>query len=229
LTLVHVTNLRVSPNNYQVVALAASLAGARANKTTNHLFYCDFDRALHWIKTYPEELTQIVESPPDNDYVLIGRTKRAFQTHPKTQTMTEGIGNTLASKMLNFPETRDILSARTAVAGGSMDDTADDSDADGSGEDNAEEEDIAQGTIPVQGSPTGARALPVKVASESEGVIQKTPAKDRLVEELKKLQTRPRCDPNTVWWVREEHHEPEGTVREDTARALTRAGEDLIF
>jgi hypothetical protein len=79
------------------------------DKTTNCLFYCDFDRALHWIKTYPEELKQLTESPPGNDYVLIGRTKRAFQTHPETQTMTEGIGNTLASKMLSLPETRDIL------------------------------------------------------------------------------------------------------------------------
>ncbi len=36
--------------------------------------------------------------------------------------------------------------------GGSMDDTADDSDADGSGEASAEEGDIAEGTIPVQGN-----------------------------------------------------------------------------
>jgi hypothetical protein len=37
--------------------------------------------------------------------------------------------------------------------------------------------------------------IPVKIASESEGVIQKTPVKDRLVEELKKIQTH---DPNVV-------------------------------
>jgi len=75
----------------------------------DRIFYCDFDRALHWIKTYSEELKQLAKSPPENDYVLIGRTKRAFQTHPETQTMTEGIGNKLVSKMLSLAETRDIL------------------------------------------------------------------------------------------------------------------------
>jgi len=41
--------------------------------------------------------------------VLIGRTRRAFETHPETQTITEGIGNTLASNVLGFQETRDVL------------------------------------------------------------------------------------------------------------------------
>jgi hypothetical protein len=77
--------------------------------TTNRIFYCDFDRALHWLKSYPEELKELVTSPPGNDYVLVGRTKRAFQTHPETQTLTEGIGNAIVSKMLSIPETRDIL------------------------------------------------------------------------------------------------------------------------
>jgi hypothetical protein len=120
---------------------------------------------------------------------------------------------------------------------------------DGSGEDNAEEGDIAEGTIPVQGSTTGdvdpepqapthshppqepspvtgeatekpstamvnepreesppvteknlrvtklpkatvvakSVKIPVKIADEPEGVTQKTPAKDRLVEEMKKI------------------------------------------
>ncbi|MCX6654091.1 MAG: hypothetical protein NTY03_03095, partial [Candidatus Bathyarchaeota archaeon] len=39
------------------------------------------------------------------------------------------------------------------------------------------------------------RVLPLKIADEPEGVIQKTPAKDRLVEELKKLQTH---DPDVI-------------------------------
>ena len=37
--------------------------------------------------------------------------------------------------------------------------------------------------------------IPVKIADEPEGVSQKTPAKDRLVEEMKKIQTH---DPNVV-------------------------------
>ena len=55
------------------------------------LIYCDLDRALHWMRTYPKELRKIAETPPENDLVLIGRTKRAFETHPETQKLTEGI------------------------------------------------------------------------------------------------------------------------------------------
>jgi hypothetical protein len=73
------------------------------------LFYCDLDRALHWIKSHPQELEALATTNYENDFVLIGRTRRAFDTHPETQTITEGIGNTLASKVLGFQETRDIL------------------------------------------------------------------------------------------------------------------------
>lgn len=73
------------------------------------IFYCDLDRALHWIRNYPKEFETLGESPLHADFVLIGRTKRAFDTHSETQTLTEGIGNTLASKVLGFPETRDVL------------------------------------------------------------------------------------------------------------------------
>jgi hypothetical protein len=73
------------------------------------LFYCDLDRALHWIKSHPQELETLATTNDENDFVLIGRTQRAFETHPETQTITEGIGNTLTSKVLGFQETRDVL------------------------------------------------------------------------------------------------------------------------
>jgi len=76
---------------------------------TDSLFYCDFDRALHWIKSHPQELEALATTNQENDFVLIGRTRRAFETHPETQTITEGIGNTLALKILGFHETRDVL------------------------------------------------------------------------------------------------------------------------
>jgi hypothetical protein len=76
---------------------------------TGDIFYCDLDRALHWIRNYPKEFETLIEPSIHADFTLIGRTKRAFDTHPETQTITEGIGNTLASKVLGFLETRDIL------------------------------------------------------------------------------------------------------------------------
>ncbi len=67
---------------------------------TRHIHVCDFDRILHWAKTFPNELRDIVEILPSNTGITwIGRTRRAFETHPKTQRETEEIVNTLASKV----------------------------------------------------------------------------------------------------------------------------------
>jgi hypothetical protein len=75
----------------------------------NTLFYCDLDRALHWIKSYPDELKQILDTPIENDFTMIGRTKRALETHPETQILTEAIGNMVASNVLGFDKIPDIL------------------------------------------------------------------------------------------------------------------------
>jgi len=73
------------------------------------IFYCDLDRALHLIRNYLKGLETLIEPSIHADFTLIGRNKRVFETHPETQTITEGIGNTLASKVLGFQETRDVL------------------------------------------------------------------------------------------------------------------------
>jgi len=85
----------------------------RETRTENpeNIFCCDFDRALHWIENYPEELAQTMEQNLIHDFILYGRTSRAFQTHPATQTDTEGIANQICSNILDLTETRDIISA----------------------------------------------------------------------------------------------------------------------
>lgn len=59
----------------------------------SHLHYCDFDRILHWIGRYPEELAPTLEKIQEHDYLIIGRTDRAFATHPRVQRDTETITN----------------------------------------------------------------------------------------------------------------------------------------
>ena len=59
----------------------------------SHLHYCDFDRVLHWIGRYPSELAATVSAIQSHDYLMIGRTERAFATHPRVQVDTEGITN----------------------------------------------------------------------------------------------------------------------------------------
>lgn len=57
------------------------------------ILYCDFDRILHWIEAYPEELTRIVSQIAAHDFTVLGRTERAFASHPKVQRDTEAIIN----------------------------------------------------------------------------------------------------------------------------------------
>jgi hypothetical protein len=57
------------------------------------VLYCDFDRMLHWAAAYPSELTSLHEWTSHYDYLVIGRTQRAFNTHPAAQRETEAITN----------------------------------------------------------------------------------------------------------------------------------------
>lgn len=58
---------------------------------------CDFDRLLHWHHHYPDELDAVLARLPDADLTLLGRTARAWATHPANQRETEGLANRVAS------------------------------------------------------------------------------------------------------------------------------------
>lgn len=60
---------------------------------TTHLQMCDFDRALHWAAHWPEEMTSVVDDTSHYDLLVLGRTERAWATHPPYQTETEPLFN----------------------------------------------------------------------------------------------------------------------------------------
>jgi hypothetical protein len=57
------------------------------------IIYCDFDRILHWMEFYPEELQRVAQQITQFDFTILGRTLRAFATHPRIQRDTEAIIN----------------------------------------------------------------------------------------------------------------------------------------
>lgn len=59
------------------------------------ILYCDGDRALHWAEHYPQELAAIAEQIQAYDFTVLGRTPRAFASHPRNQRDTEAIINHL--------------------------------------------------------------------------------------------------------------------------------------
>jgi hypothetical protein len=57
------------------------------------ILYCDFDRILHWMEFYPDELRIVTQQITHVDFTVLGRTARAFATHPRIQRDTEAIIN----------------------------------------------------------------------------------------------------------------------------------------
>ena len=57
------------------------------------ILYCDFDRILHWMEFHPEELQRVAQQITQFDFTILGRTPRAFATHPRIQRDTEAIIN----------------------------------------------------------------------------------------------------------------------------------------
>ncbi len=66
-------------------------AGLRAG--TSHLQMGDFDRILHWVAGYPQELEAVIAEIPNYDLLVLGRTERAWATHPPPQAETEPLFN----------------------------------------------------------------------------------------------------------------------------------------
>jgi hypothetical protein len=80
------------------------------NPALDFIFYIDFDRLIHWVLHFPKELKDVFLNFKGYDFLHIGRSKRAFATHPPTQQKTEYITNKIGSKAIGFSEIRDIIS-----------------------------------------------------------------------------------------------------------------------
>lgn len=75
-------------------ALQAGLASG-----AEHFHLCDFDRVLHWVNHYPEELQAALVDISHYDFLVMGRTPRAWATHPPVQNMTEALTNLVFAKI----------------------------------------------------------------------------------------------------------------------------------
>ena len=69
----------------------------------SHVHYADLDRLLRWVETGPREWRQAVEAIQRADCLIVGRTERAFRTHPQAMQQTEQIVNRVFSYLLGKP------------------------------------------------------------------------------------------------------------------------------
>jgi hypothetical protein len=64
---------------------------------------CDFDRALHWMAHYPRELPEVIGGIAEFDLLVLGRTDRAWATHPPYQAQTEPLFNRIFALTTGLP------------------------------------------------------------------------------------------------------------------------------
>lgn len=79
-----------------------------------YFHYGDYDRILTWALRYPDELMRTVKEIRQYDYTIIGRTERAFLSHPVAWVETERITNRVFG--LEFGEEADICGGSCAFS-----------------------------------------------------------------------------------------------------------------
>lgn len=121
----HFVNVRVIKKNGAADARRKVLKYALSElQTEQNIMYCDFDRVITWIKLYPKELIEVtskINVNLDADYLVVGRTKRAFSTHPSSWKDTEVVTNKIGAlafglKNLDITAGASIFTLRAGIS-----------------------------------------------------------------------------------------------------------------
>lgn len=99
----------ISPSGQIGQARRDALATVLRRTSAVWIHYADLDRLLHWYQAFPEELKGVLASGPCADYVALGRTQRALDTHPTVQILAETLTNTAFSALLRLNRRVDVV------------------------------------------------------------------------------------------------------------------------
>jgi hypothetical protein len=64
------------------------------------IHYADLDRLLRWIETRPQEWQEKLQEMQSCDYLLMGRTAAAYQSHPQALIQSEALSNRVISHLV---------------------------------------------------------------------------------------------------------------------------------
>jgi hypothetical protein len=78
------------------------------------VIYLDADRAFHWAEFYPTELAFVTRQVIAWDFCVLGRSRRAFNTHPRFQTETEKIINHIFGMV--YGQTWDVTAGARGIS-----------------------------------------------------------------------------------------------------------------
>lgn len=95
--------VEISPGAYEQVGGKRLDAVLRAATIAPAVHLCDFDRMLHWWHVARAELIEVLGRISRVDLLLLGRTARAWSTHPACQLETEQAANRAVSILYGRP------------------------------------------------------------------------------------------------------------------------------
>lgn len=95
--------VEISPGAYSEVGGKRLDAVRRAATMAPAIHLCDFDRLLHWWHVARAELVDVLDQLSRVDLLLLGRTTRAWSTHPASQLETEQAANRAVSILYGRP------------------------------------------------------------------------------------------------------------------------------
>lgn len=87
-----------------------------ADPSVNWIHYADLDRLLHWQYNYPHELRRTLALAPGSDYIALGRTERALQTHPQVQILAETLTNAAFSALIGLGAPFDVVAGSFLIS-----------------------------------------------------------------------------------------------------------------
>jgi len=87
---------RIGRSRHRAVELAVAIGAS-------HTLVGELDRMLHWAELFGDELASMPSAISACDVTVLGRTERAFATHPEALRVTEGIVNDVWSRVTGDP------------------------------------------------------------------------------------------------------------------------------
>jgi hypothetical protein len=91
--------LQVVVSSNRAVGRYVALRHALAADAT-HVLCADLDRLMRWVEVAPDEWLGLTAVVQRSDCLVVGRTDRAFQTHPQALQQTERVINAVFSELL---------------------------------------------------------------------------------------------------------------------------------
>ncbi len=79
-----------------------------------HTHFVEMDRLMKWVESYQEELKSTARLIPEHDFLIIGRTQRAFETHTNCQKETERLANKVVALLMG--KEMDFLCASRGIS-----------------------------------------------------------------------------------------------------------------